>query len=189
MRRVAMLLCLVVMTPLAAQSRARVNRMPPDWQNALPQYEKRVQHLTASIKRDAFIISRVTLAMGDLSDDFQKLSAIQKAHDRIVEAQVRAGQDPEAGGRTRTAIEKMLDEIERLKRQGTTADLGALREFVMKQSHPIQRELFSELSEARGERLNLIELLNKVQTMNADLEASMVEALGTTFDYMGSGGK
>src|SRR5687768_5226468 len=101
MRRVALLLCFMVMTPLAAQERStRVHRFPPDWSNALPQYEKRVQLLTASIKRDAFIISRVTLAMNDLADEFQKLSAIEKAHDRIVEATLRAGQDPKASMRT-----------------------------------------------------------------------------------------
>jgi len=190
MRRVALLLCFMVMTPLAAQERSgRVHRFPPDWSNALPQYEKRVQLLTASIKRDAFIISRVTLAMNDLADEFQKLSAIEQAHDRIVEATLRAGQDPKASMRTLTALEKMSDALEAGRRQGTMANLGDLRTEVLRQSAGIQREVFGELADARGERLNLIELLNKVQTMNAELEGAMVEALGTTFDYMAAGGK
>ena len=69
MRRIVVLLCLVFVMPLVAQDRPpRVHRYPPDWNNALPQYEKRIQLLTASIKRDAFIMSRVMLAMGDLSE-------------------------------------------------------------------------------------------------------------------------
>ena len=89
---------------------------------ALPQFDRRMQFLTASIKRDAFIISRVTLAMNDLSGEFQKHSAIQKAYDRIEEAHLR--------------------ELVRL-------------------STGIQRELYQQLSGARGERMNLIELLNR----------------------------
>ena len=190
MRRIALLLSFLFIAPLGAQDRGpRVHRFPPDWNNALPQYEKRVQLLTASIKRDAFIISRVTLAMGDLSDDFQKLSAIQKAYDRIEEASVRAGQDPKASPRTQTALGKMTGTLEAGRRQGTMANLADLRAEVLRQSTGIQREVFQELADARGERLNLIELLNRVQAMNADLEGAMVEALGTTFDYMAAGGK
>lgn len=190
MRRVAVLLCVVFAMPLVSQERpARIHRFPPDWANALPQYEKRVQLLTAGIKRDAFIISRVTLAVGDLSDDFQKLSAIQKAFDRIEEANLRAGQDPQASMRTLTALKKMTDRLEDGRRQGTMADLADLQRFISHQGSGIQRELFQQLSDARGERQNLVDLLNRVQIMNADLEAAMVEALGSTFDYMASGGK
>src|SRR5687768_3684315 len=168
MRLTGLLLCVTVMIPLAAQERGpRVHRFPPDWSAALPQYEKRVQLLTASIKRDAFIISRVTLAVNDLADDFQKLSAIQKAYDRIEEASLRAGQEPKASGRTQTALEKMLAALDSGRRQGTMADLGDLRTEVLRQSGAIQREVFQELADARGERMNLIELLTKVQTMNA----------------------
>ena len=190
MRRVAVLLCVVFAMPLVSQERERrIMRFPPDWGVALPQYEKRVQLLTAGIKRDAFIISRVTLAVGDLSDDFQKLSAIQKAFDRIEEANLRAGQDPKASLRTLTALEKMTDRLEDGRRQGTMADLADLQRFISQQASGIQRELFQQLSDARGERQNLVDLLNRVQIMNADLEAAMIEALGTTFDYMAAGGK
>ena len=190
MRLTGLLLCVTVMIPLAAQERGpRVHRFPPDWSAALPQYEKRVQLLTASIKRDAFIISRVTLAMNDLSDDFQKLSAIQKAFDRIEEATLRAGQEPQASMWTLTALKKMTDRLEDGRRQGTMADLPDLQRFISQQGSGIQRELFQQLSDARGERQNLVDLLNRVQIMNADLEAAMVEALGSTFDYMAAGGK
>ena len=189
MRGTVLLLSFIFIAPLAAQERGRVHRFPPDWNNALPNYEKRVQLLTASIKRDAFIISRVTLAMGDLADDFQKLSAIQKAYDRIEEASIRAGQDPKASPRTQTALGKMRDALEAGRRQGTMANLADLRTEVSRQSAGIQREVFQELADARGERLNLIDLLNRVQTMNSDLEGAMVEALGTTFDYMAAGGR
>ena len=190
MRRLVLLLCLVVAMPVLSQQRERrIMRFPPDWGSALPQYEKRVQLLTAGIKRDAFIISRVTLAVGDLSDDFQKLSAIQKAFDRIEEATLRAGQDPPASMWTQTALKKMTDRLEDGRRQGSTADLADLQRFISQQASGIQRELFQQLSDARGERQNLVDLLNRVQIMNADLEAAMIEALGTTFDYMAAGGK
>ena len=190
MRRVTTLLLLCLALPLSAQTRVPpARRFPPDWNNALPQYEKRVQTLSAGIKRDAFIISRVTLAMADLSDDFQKLSSLQKAFDRIEEATLRATQDPVAGPRTLTALSKMTAALEDGRRQGTMADLDALRTTIMTEAQDIRRDLFNELGEARGERQNLIELQNKVQIMNADLEAAMIEALGSTFDYMGAGGK
>lgn len=160
-----------------------------EWSSALPAFEKRVQLLTAGIKRDAFIVAQVTLAAGDLSDDFQKLSAMEKAHDRIGAAVLRANQEPVASLRTLTALSKMSDALEAGRRQGTMANLEDLRAILMRETQPIQRELFTALREARGERLNLVELLNRVQTLNADLEGAMVEALGSTFDFMAAGGK
>jgi hypothetical protein len=190
MRRVALLFCVVTAVSLTAQEREfRTFRMPAEWNVALPAYEKRVQELTAGIKRDAFIVSRVTVAMGELMEEHQKLSAIQKAYDRIVEAQLRAGQDPRAGLPTLTALSKMEDALKKGREQGTMADTDALRTLLRKEGSTIQRELFRGLAIARGERQNLTDLLNRVQTMNGDLEGAMIEALGSTFEFMGAGGR
>ena len=143
--------------------------------NALPQYEKRVQFLTAGIKRDAFIISRVTLAVGDLTDDFQKLSAIQKA---VTASRKRTCARDETAGE-HAHVDRAQEDDRQLEDGRRQAQQGS----------GIQRELFQQLSDARGERQNLVDLLNRVQIMNADLEAAMVDALGSTFDYMASGGK
>lgn len=189
MRRIALMVCVAVAVPMFAQERGRVYRPYAEWSTALPAFEKRMQALTAAIKRDAFIVSRVTLAMGDLADDFQKLSAIQKALDRIVEAQVKAGQDPPATEQTKLALSKMEDALKRGRDQGMMADTGDLRTVIMREAQSIQRELFRSVNEARGDRLNLVDLLNRVQTMNADLEGAMIEALGSTFDFMAAGGR
>ena len=184
MRKLIVLLLLTI--PAFAQER-RVFRPMAEWSTALPAFEKRIQLLTAGIKRDAFIVAQVTLAVGDLADDFQKLSAIQKAYDRIADASLRANQEPVAGPRTQTALSKMTDALEVARRQGTMANLEDLRTTLLRESQPIQRDLFTALREARGERLNLVDLLNRVQTLNADLEGAMVEALGSTFDFMAAG--
>lgn len=190
MRRLALLFCVAMAVPAAAQPREmRTFRMPAEWNVALPAYEKRVQELTAAIKRDAFIVGHVTVAMGELMDDMQKLSAIQKAYDRIVEAQLRAGQDPRATPQTLTALGKMEDALKKGREQGSMADTAALRTLLLKEGGTIQRELFRGLGVARGERQNLTDLLNRVQTMNGDLEGAMIEALGSTFDFMGAGGR
>ena len=187
MRKLILLLLLAV--PLFAQPSRGVIRHSPEWSVALPAYEKRVQALSAAIKREAFIVAQVTLAMNHLQDDLQILSAMEKAHDRVNEALLRAGQDPPASMQTLTALTKMRDEIKRVRQQGTMADTAALRTFIAKEAQGIQRELFRELAEARGERTNLVDLLNRVQTLNADLEGATIEALGSTFEFMAAGGK
>jgi hypothetical protein len=190
MRRMALLFCILTVLPLAAQERElRTFRMPAEWHVALPAYEKRVQELTAGIKRDAFIVSRVTVAMADLTEEFQKLSAIQKAYDRIGEAVLRAGQDPRVSPQTLTALSKMEEALRKGREQGSMADTEALRALLLKEGRVIQRELYRGLGIARGERQNLTDLLNRVQTMNGDLEGAMIEALGSTFDFLGAGGR
>lgn len=181
MRRIILLLCIAL--PAFGQVRPP-HRFPPEWNVALPAYEQRVRDLSAGIKRDAFIVAKITLAMSALTDDMQKMSAIQKAHDHIVEAQVRAGQDPPASPNTQLTLSRMEEALKRAREQGTMADLDALRPLMRKNGGWIQRDLFEELSVARGERQNLTDAMNKIQTMNVELEAAMIEALASTFDFL-----
>lgn len=188
MRRALLLFCVAVAVPAVSQERGgRVYRMPAEWEMALPAFEKRVQATTAGIKTQAFIVGQVTLALGDLTDDMQILSAMQKALDRIKEAQAKAG-DP-YGSRTAVALMKMHDALENGRRQGTMADVEGIRRVLLKEGETIQSDLFRALKTARGDRQNLVDLLNRIQVMNSDLEGAMVDALGSTFDFMAAGGR
>jgi hypothetical protein len=175
---------------VSAQEGRRVVRRPPapELRMGVFEYEKRVQLLSSAIKRDAFIIGQMVLALNDLTD-FQKMAAIQKAIDRTTAASLRAAEDPKASPRTMTALSKIDDALKTGREQGTMADTDALRKTILEQSHFIQYELFQQLNDARGERLNLVEMVTRLQTVNADLEGSMVEALGSTFDFLAAGGK
>ncbi|HKR64533.1 MAG TPA: hypothetical protein VJZ00_12445 [Thermoanaerobaculia bacterium] len=166
----------------------RAVRRPAEWRTNVLEYEQRMQFLSKSVQRDAFIVGQMAAAMGDLTD-FQKLTAIEKVRDRIQKAQQKAGEEPQASLQTLTALSQLSDTFLHAHDQGTMADTDELRKEINRQTHFIQLELFRELALAREELKNLAELIAKIHQVNSDLESAMVEALGTTFEFMRAGGK
>jgi hypothetical protein len=150
--------------------------------------EAELRGKTAALRRDAFIVSQVVAAAGEL-DDFQRNTALQKARNHIQDALKRAADNPPAGRPTVENLESQRDLIEHAKQQGATADISALKRELMKRSHFLQRTLFRELDDARRDRQLLSDLQTRLSRMTSDLDEALSEALGSTFDYFRVGGQ
>jgi len=187
MRRLMVVLCSLIAFAAVAQERRFVQRRPPEWRGVVTEYEERMRFLSKSVARDAFIVSQMMQAVRELHD-FQKLIAVEKALDRINASIQRATEDPAASLQTLTALNSLQETFKHAREQGTMADAEALQKEILEQTHFIQRELFRELDVAREERKNLAELIGKLHQVNADLESAMIDALGSTFDFVKAGG-
>src|SRR2546423_1556253 len=73
----------------------------------LERLEALMRDRAAAIRRDAFLVSQVVAATGEV-DDFQRNAALQKAHDRVSAAQRRARENPVAALQTLTALSQTL---------------------------------------------------------------------------------
>jgi hypothetical protein len=186
MRRGLLFVCCALTVNALAQERAV--RRPAEWRTTVLSYEERMQFLSKSVQRDAFIVGQMAAGVGDLTD-FQKITAIEKVRDRIKAAQLRAAEDPVASPQTMTALSHLEDTFKHAHEEGTMADADELRKEILDQTHFIQRELFRELELSREELKSLAELITKIHQVNSDLESAMVDALGTTFEFMKAGGK
>ena len=156
---------------------------------AVQRYESRLTLLTAEVKRESFIVSRLVLAVKELQG-FQKMNEIERARDRVAEAQKKAAEEPVAPraiSESLTFIHQLLDHA---RDQGTMADTDALRKEIMLRSHDIQYDwLFREVSAAEKDRRALSEIQMKLATLGGELDGALTDALGTTFDYFRAGGK
>jgi hypothetical protein len=147
-----------------------------------------MQTLAKSVSRDAFIVARMAQATSDLKD-FQKLSGLEKALDRVKEAQLRASEDPPASGQTMASLAKIEEALRRGREAGTAADVDALTEIILKETRFIERELFMGVQIARHERETLSDVQKRLMDLNLALETAMMDALGSTFDYLQAGGR
>jgi hypothetical protein len=173
-------------TPLFAQ------QPPPRPSNTnelmlIERYASRLQNLAQAIKRDAFIVSQVVQGSGELND-FQKNNAIQKANDRV-DAAIKRGSDEKASPLTMTALSQTKDALVHAREQASTADLPALQRTMIDKTHTIYIELFRELDMARRERQALVDLQKRLADINQDIDGAMVDALGSTFEFIRAGGK
>lgn len=185
--RLARLVALIVLTsPLLAQQQRVVSR--PNELMMIERYATRLHALAAAIRRDAFIVAQIVQGLGELKD-FQRNVALSKVMDRIAAAQKRAGEDPKASLETMTALAKVYDAIKHAQHQGATADLEALRQGILEQTHFIHIELFKGLDLARRERQALVDTQMKLSQVSQDIDGSMMEALNSTFDFFRAGGK
>ena len=150
--------------------------------------ERELQALTKGISRDAFIVTQMALAAGDLRD-FQKLAAIEKAIDRINQAGLRAGEAPPASAETSLAISRVGDELRRGRDQGTMADVEALQRVLLRESRNVQWELYQQLRAGREAHRVIVELEGKLQQLGTDLQSAMVEALGSNLELARAGGR
>ena len=189
MRRTILALSLLIAPPLFAQ-RPEVLRPSGLGQLGfqLDRLEQLLKDRAAGIRRDAFLVTQLAAATGDL-EDFQRNAALQKAHDRVQAAQRRARENPPAGPAVQTALSQALDLIEHAQPQAATADLPALKRDILRQTHVIQQVLFRELQESRADRQAMTDLQSRLARMSTDLDQALDEALGSTFDYFRAGGQ
>jgi len=147
-----------------------------------------LRNKAAALRRDAFIVSQVVAAVGEL-DDFQRNVAIEKAHDHINAALKRASDNPVAAPQTVTALQNARDLVDHAKQQGATSDIPALKRDLLKANHFVQQTLFNELDDVRKDRQTLSDLQSRLSSITNDLDNGLSEALGSTFDYFRAGGQ
>jgi hypothetical protein len=143
---------------------------------------------SAALRRDAFIVSQLIAAVGDL-DDFQRNVALEKARDHINEAYKRASQNPVAPRSTFDLLQGEQELVDKARQQGGTADFPALKREMLKRTHFMQQTLFSELDDLRKDRQMLSDVQARLSSMTTDLDNALAEALGSTFDYFKAGGQ
>jgi hypothetical protein len=143
---------------------------------------------SAALRRDAFIVSQLIAAVGDL-DDFQHNVALDKARDHINEASKRASENPVAPRSTFELLQGEHELVDKAKQQGGTADFPALKREMLKRTHFMQQTLFSELDDLRKDRQTLTDVQSRLASMTTDLDNALAEALGSTFDYFKAGGQ
>ncbi|HEX9160066.1 MAG TPA: hypothetical protein VF980_00035 [Thermoanaerobaculia bacterium] len=154
----------------------------------LERFAQRLQKIALDVKRDAFIVSEVVKGSGELND-FQKNIAIQKAIDRVDAALKRAHEDPVASQFTLTALDQTKDALEHGREQGSLADLPALQKLMIEKTHVVYMELFRELDQTRRDRQAIVDIQTRLAQINGDLDSAMVDALGSTFEFIRAGGK
>ena len=159
---------------------------PPPPPINMIQYEERLTTLAAGISRDGFIVGQVVAAAAALQD-FQVNVAVQKALDRIADAEKRGREKPQASATIMTSLGAMERSLGHAREQGSSADLAALRKDVLQRGRWIQYELWREIDTARRERQLMVTLYSTLTRLDQQLESSMVDSLGAMFESARSG--
>jgi hypothetical protein len=60
---------------------------------------------------------------------------------------------------------------------------------MIEKTHIPYIDLFKELDLARRERQALVDVQTRLAQINQDVDSAMIEALGSTFDFIRAGGK
>jgi len=192
MRRIFVCICVLLIAAGAfAQERRGISRPPVSSSFLGPMIDRMdadSRLKTAGVRRDAFIVSQVIAAVGDL-EDFQRNAAMEKAHDHIEAAVKRARENPTASRQTFEVLDKERDLINKARQQGATADFPSLKREMMKQNHFLMQILFTELDDVRKDRQVFSDLQARLSSMTNDIDNSLGEALGATFDYFRAGGQ
>lgn len=152
------------------------------------EYQRMLDLQAKGISRDAFIVAAMVRASRDLHD-FQRNAAIEKALDRVKEAQQRAAADPPAGPETVSALNQIDEELRKARESISSADTEALAKMIIARSYFIQRELFDNLEHARHEREYLTDTQKRLSDLNLALETAMVQAIGSTVEFIRAGGR
>jgi hypothetical protein len=184
MRQTIALLSLLVSPALLAQRPSPLQMLGAQ----LDRMEAAMRDRSAAIRRDAFIVTQLSAATADV-DDFQRNTALQKAHDRINAAQRRAVENPRAAPQTLSAISQSSDLVDHAQQQSALADIPALKRELLRKTHDVQQILFTELQDSRADRQLMTDLQARLSRMQTDLDQAIGEALGSTFDYFRAGGQ
>jgi len=190
MRKLICLALLAAATTVFAQDStpAPMRRIPPGLGPSMVEYQRRLDLMARGISRDAFIVAAMVRASRDLHD-FQRSAAIEKALDRVEEAQQRAAAEPPAGGQTIMALSRIEEELRKARESVSSSDPEALAKMIIDRSHQIQYELFEHLEYARHEREYLTDVQKRLSEINLALETAMVEAIGSTVEFIRAGGR
>lgn len=184
--RIAIALFLAATAALAQTPAPKPPDCPPPPPINMAQYEERLNLLAAGISRDGYIVGQVVAAAGALQD-FQVNVAVQKALDRIVDAQKRGMEKPPASMMTMSSLNALAQSLGHAREQGSSADLAVLRKEVMMRGRYIQFELWREIDTARRERQLIVGLYTTLTRLDQQLEGSMIESLGAMFESARSG--
>jgi hypothetical protein len=184
------LICLLLLAAgaFAQDAPPPPRRMPPGLGHAMTDYQRRLDLMAKGISRDAFIVAAMVRASRDLHD-FQRNAAMQKALDRVKEAQQRAAAEPPAGPRTLDALNSIETDLRKARESVSSADTGALAKMIIERSYFIQYDLFEHLERARFERVYLTDVQKRLSDLNLELETAMVEAIGSTVEFIRAGGR
>jgi hypothetical protein len=147
-----------------------------------------VQALWVAVKREAFIVAQMVAAAGELHDEFQKHTALEKAHDHIQAAMRRAAENPPAPQVVSTAISQANDVVEHWRDNASSADLEDVSRQIQKKTSDVQPVLFRELDDVRKNKLAVKDLLAKLGSANDLLDDAMNDALVSTLDFFRAGG-
>ena len=190
MRRASVFLLIIVATIASAQERRPPTRLIPSslLGPTIDRMDIDIRAKTAAVRRDAFIVSQIVAAVGEL-DDFQRNAAMEKARDHVDAAIKRARENPIASRQTFEVLQSEHDFIDKARQQGATADMPALKHDMMKGNHFLQQILFSELDDVRRDRQTLSDLQARLSSMTNDIDNALGDALGATFDYFRAGGQ
>jgi hypothetical protein len=187
--------CVVLLLLDRGEAMAQSRRPPPmdppmsgEWTQLFPAYQGRLQRMAAGVSRDGFIVARVVEAVGVLHD-FQVNVAIQRSIDIVEVAHKRAVQDPVAPYEILRTIESVQALLAHAREQGSAVDLELLTKEIFDKTKSIQLILFREVDALSRERAQLSELEGKLMQSSQLLDAAMVEALSSTFEYVRAGGK
>ncbi|HUP64202.1 MAG TPA: hypothetical protein VM557_02830 [Thermoanaerobaculia bacterium] len=142
--------------------------------------------LSASMNRDAFIVSQMVAAVGDL-ENFQSSAALEKALLRIEEAQKRARQNPVAPPAVADALSG-AEQLLRKARDSGFGDLSGTQKELLRFSSRVQRVLYVEMEQTRALRRTLAEAQSSLIVVTMDMDHAMGEALSATFDFFRKGG-
>jgi hypothetical protein len=186
-RKLAILISLTLGSFVVLGQEAQ-ERALPSFFNQFVRHEERIKLLADSLKRDAFIVAQLVHTVGEL-EDFQKTVAIEKALGRIDAALKRASEKPVAPPGTMENLESVRELLLKTRQQGGLADLADVRRQILRRTDALQHQLFNQLQEARKQRQTLNDLETRLRRVSDDLDAGMIDALGSTFDFIRAGGK
>lgn len=157
-------------------------------QSAIERQESALRSHTVALRRDAFIVARLVSSVAEL-EDFQRNAAIQRALDRVDAAARKATERPAASSATMQAIEAIRDEFLEARKQGSSADLPALKRRVLNRVQPLQSQMFRSIDDLRKARQALSEAQMKLALMANDVDGSLGEALASTIEFFRAGGE
>jgi hypothetical protein len=80
-----------------------------------------------------------------------------------------------------------MQSLKHAREQGSAADLTVLRREMLMRGRYIQYELWREIDTARRERQQMVGLYTTLTRLDQQLEASMIESLGSMFESARSG--
>ncbi|HEY2091134.1 MAG TPA: hypothetical protein VGJ81_04550 [Thermoanaerobaculia bacterium] len=193
MRKLAAVL--VLLSASSSSVYAQRQRLPRDapprsgpLMYGVEQYAAQLQDLSTAVKRDSFIVAQMVAAAGELSDDFQKHAALEKAHDHIEAAAKKAAENPPASSVVQTAISQSRDIVDHGRDNASSADLKDIDRQILTTTADVQPVLFRELDEVRRNKLALKDLLAKLGNANDQLDDALNDALVSTLDFFRAGG-
>ena len=190
MRKLAVVLVLLSASAVYAQRVTRPRDIPRSGplMFGVEQYAKELQDLSTAVKRDAFIVAKMVAASGELRDEFQKHSALEKAHDHLEAALRKASENPPAPPPIQTAVSQANDVVNHWRDNASSADLNDIDRQILKKTADVQPVLFRELDEVRKNKLALKDLLAKLNAADDVLDDAMNDALVSTLDFFRAGG-